>query len=73
MESLQKRADALLTRVREVLSEQRMGGFGFLVQALDQQSVYLEALSMDLKAQLAMPDAQIQLHHIHVIEEDLLR
>ena len=71
VESLEKRAAALLTRVHAVQQEHR-GTNNHLLQALDRQRVLVEALALDLKNQLADPARQHQLHHIHVIEEDLL-
>ena len=70
-ESLEKRADALLQRVRAAITEHKVHNF-FLIQGLEHQAVLIEALHLDLKTQLANKDFIHHLHHIHVIEEDLL-
>ena len=69
--SLEKRAGALLERVRATLTEHRVN-HGHLLQSLERQAVLVEALAIDLKAQLADTTRQHNIHHVHVIEEDLL-
>ena len=70
-ESLEKRADALLKRVHDLIAEHKVHNF-HLIQGLERQSIMIEALHLDLKTQLANAAHQFQLHHIHIIEEDLL-
>jgi len=72
VESLEKRASALSDRVKQVIQEQRAGGFGGLTLTLERQGVLIEALVIDLKAQTADLSKVTSFHHIHVIEEDLL-
>jgi len=71
VESLELRAAALLARVRQVLAENRQANY-FLVQAIDHQALEVEALSLSLKTFAAQPDIAQHLHHLHIIEEDLL-
>jgi len=70
VESLEKRADALLARVRAVIQENRQNYF--LVQAIDHQAIEVEALALDLKNVAAQTDLAQHLHHLHTIEEELL-
>lgn len=71
-EALEKRGEALLTRVKAELEKLRHEGHWHLASALDHQEVIVEALVLTLKAQLANKDFLHNIHHIHVIEEDLL-
>ena len=71
-ETLEKRAAALLQYVRKELEEHRGFQRGHLIQTLEREAVLVEALNLDLQKQLADKDFMHHLHHIHVIEEDLL-
>lgn len=70
-EALEKRGEALLTRVKAELEKLRHEGHWHLASALDHQEVIVEALVLTLKAQLANKDFLHNIHHIHVIEEVL--
>jgi len=83
IDSLEKRASALLIRVEQVLQENR-GQFNNLLYALDRQSVLIEAMALNLKVQseLASTGPIVvdgtewnwhKIHEIHVMEEELLR
>ncbi len=69
--SLEKRAAALLQVVRKVLDENRMS-HSFLLQGIEHQAVLVEALALDLGRLVQSKDIAHQIHHIHVIEEDLV-
>lgn len=71
-EALEARGIALIERTRLDLENFRKNDAAHLVDALEHQLVQVEALVMDLKVQLAQKDLLLHLHHIHVIEEDLL-
>ncbi|KAI2796328.1 hypothetical protein BLOT_015882 [Blomia tropicalis] len=71
VESLANRAEALLKHVHETLKNAR-GTHNHLLQALEHQAVAIEALAMDLRAQLKDEHREHHMHHIHTIEEDLL-
>lgn len=71
-ETLEKRAAALVQRIKHTLQELRQSGHGHLTSGLEQQEILVEALAVDLKAQLANKDYIHHLHHVHVIEEVLL-
>jgi len=71
-ESLEKRGDAILASAKQEQARLQSSNRGFLAGALDHQIVLLEALLLDLRTQLAQKDFLLHLHHIHVIEEELL-
>jgi len=71
-ESLEKRAAALLASSRAAVQELMREGRGNLVSAIEHQLVEVEALALALKTQLADTTHQHSVHHLHVIEEDLL-
>lgn len=61
---------ALLHRVRETLETLRKEGHWHLAGSLEHQAVMVEALGLDLYRMTQ--EKEIHIHHIHVIEEDLL-
>lgn len=71
-EVLAKRAEALITGTKAVLAELYKQGKGHLASSIEHQIVLVEALTLDLKKSLADTSKHPSVHHVHVIEEDLL-
>lgn len=66
-----KRGETLLNHSREIAHALREQHKGHLLGAIEHELVLLEALVVDMKEQLKHVTPQ-NIHHIHVLEEDLV-
>ena len=71
-EILATRGEVLLNNSRATIQNLYKEGKGHLASAVEHQVVLVEALVVDLKAQVANISKTHAVHHLHVIEEELL-